>query len=99
LFDSSSSLFFQEPLEELYLYLWLDNNNTTTTLFANRAAAATTDGVAAARRDREKRRMYGQLEPNGNPFIPFSVETYSRLGKPVSIFFRQLGLEAKEAGR
>jgi hypothetical protein len=32
---------------------------------SNRAAAATTDGAAAARRDREKRRTYGQLEPNG----------------------------------
>jgi hypothetical protein len=48
---------------------------------SNRAAAATMDGAAAARRDRENRRTYGQLEPNGYPFIPFSVETYGRLGK------------------
>jgi hypothetical protein len=66
---------------------------------ANRAAAATTDGTAAARRDREKRRTYGQLEPNGYPFIPFSVETYGRLGKPAISFLGQLGLKAKEAGR
>jgi hypothetical protein len=46
---------------------------------SNRAAAATTDGAAAARRDREKRRRYSQLEPNGYPFIPFSVETHSHL--------------------
>jgi hypothetical protein len=65
---------------------------------ANRAAAAT-DGAAAARRDREKRRTYGQQEPNGYPFIPFSIETYSRLGKPAISFLGQLGLEAKEAGR
>jgi hypothetical protein len=65
---------------------------------ANRAAA-TTDGAAAARRNREKRRTYGQLEPNGYPFIPFSVETYGRLGKPAISFLEQLGLEAKEAGR
>jgi hypothetical protein len=63
---------------------------------ANRAAAATTDD--AARRDREKRRTYGQLEPNGYPFIPFTVETYGRLGKLAISFLRQLGLEAKEAG-
>jgi hypothetical protein len=49
--------------------------------------------TAAARRDREKRRTYGQLEPNGYPFIPFS------LGKPAISFLGQLGLEAKEAGR
>jgi hypothetical protein len=67
---------------------------------ANRAAAAaTTDGAVAAQRDREKRRTYGQLEPHGYPFIPFSVETYSRLGKPAISFLGQLGLEAKEAGR
>jgi hypothetical protein len=66
---------------------------------SNRAAAATTDGAAAARRDREKRRTYGQLEPNGYPFIPFSVETYGRLGKPAISLLGQLGLEAKEAGR
>jgi hypothetical protein len=68
---------------------------------ANRAAAATTDGAAAARRDREKRRTYGQLEPNGYPLIPFSIETYGRLGKPAISFLGQLGLslEAKEAGR
>jgi hypothetical protein len=65
---------------------------------ANRAAAATTDSAAAARRDREKRGTYGQLEPNGYPIIPFSMETYGRLGKPAIIFRRQLGLEAKEAG-
>jgi hypothetical protein len=62
---------------------------------SNRAAAATTDGAAAARRDREKRRTYGQLEPNGYPFILFSVETYSRPGKPAISFLGQLGLEAK----
>jgi hypothetical protein len=66
---------------------------------ANRAAAATTDGAAVARRDWEKRRTYGQLELNGYPFIPFSVETYGRLGKPAISVRRQLGLEAKEAGR
>jgi hypothetical protein len=66
---------------------------------ANRAAAATTYGAAAARRDREKRQTYGQLEPNGYPFIPFSVETYGCLGKPAISFLGQLGKEAEVAGR
>jgi hypothetical protein len=57
------------------------------------------DRAAAARRDREKSRTYGQLEPNGYPFIPFSMETYGRLGKPAISFLGQLGLEAKEAWR
>jgi hypothetical protein len=35
----------------------------------------------------------------GTPFIPFSVETYGRLGKPAISFLGQLGMEAKEAGR
>jgi hypothetical protein len=65
----------------------------------NRAAAETTDGAAAARRDREKGWTYGQLEPNGYPFIPFPVEPYGRLGKPAISFLGQLGLQAKEAGR
>jgi hypothetical protein len=61
---------------------------------SNRAAAATTDGAAAARRDREKRWTYGHLEPNGFPFIPLSLETCGRLGKPAISFLGQLGLEA-----
>jgi hypothetical protein len=97
--------------EEQYRY---NNNNSTACRswtcpsrisgVAYRAAAATrcNDGWrsrAAARRDWEKRRTYGQLEPNGYPFIPFSIETYDRLGKPAISFLGQLGLEAKEAGR
>jgi hypothetical protein len=66
---------------------------------ANRAAAAMTDNAAATRKDREKRRRYGELEPNGYPFTPFSVETYVHLGKPAISCLGQLGLEAKEAGR
>jgi hypothetical protein len=64
----------------------------------SRAAAATTDGAATARRDREKRRTYGQLEPNEFPLSPFSVETYGRLGKPAISFLGKLGKEAEETG-
>jgi hypothetical protein len=66
---------------------------------ANRVAAAMTVSTAAARRDREKRRTYGQLEPNGYPFIRFSGETCGRLGEPAISFLGQLGKEAEEAGR
>jgi hypothetical protein len=47
------------------------------------------DGAAAAQRDREK--TYGQLEPNGYPFIQFSAETYDHLRKPAISFLGQLG--------
>jgi hypothetical protein len=35
----------------------------------------------------------------GTPFIPFSVETYGRLGEPAICLLGQLGTEAEEAGR
>jgi hypothetical protein len=66
---------------------------------ANHAAAATTDGAAASQRDREKRRTYGQLEPNGDPFIPFLVQTYSQMGKPaISLARRRRRQGARLAG-
>ena len=65
---------------------------------ANRAAAANSDGAAAARRDAEKRRAYNRLEPNGYPFVPFSVETYGRLGKPAIALLGRLGVEAAGVG-
>jgi hypothetical protein len=43
-------------------------------------AAATTAGAAAARRDQQKRATYARVEPTGFPFVPFSVESYGRLG-------------------
>ena len=65
---------------------------------ASRAAAANSDGAAAARRDAEKRRAYNRLEPNGYPFVPFSVETYGRLGKPAIALLGRLGVEAAGVG-
>ena len=65
---------------------------------ANRAAAANSDGAAAARRDAEKRRAYNRLQPNGYPFVPFSVETYGRLGKPAIALLGRLGVEAAGVG-
>jgi hypothetical protein len=65
---------------------------------ANRAAAALTDGAAAARWDSDKRRAYNTLEPHGCPFIPFSVDTYGRLGKHAISLLGQLAVEAREVG-
>jgi hypothetical protein len=65
---------------------------------ANLRAAATTYGAAAARRDREKRRTYGQLEPNGYPFISFSVETYAQAGHQLSRTARLEGEGGKAQG-
>jgi hypothetical protein len=69
--------------------------------FANQTAAAMTDASAVARLDREKQRTYSRLEPNGYPFIPFSLENYGLLGKPAitPAFLGQLGQEAEDTGR
>jgi hypothetical protein len=75
----------------------VDMSMTQPSGVASRRAAATMDGTAAARRHREKRRTYGQLEPKGYPFIPFSVETYGRLGKLAISFLGQLGGEGGRA--
>jgi hypothetical protein len=72
--------------------------------FANQiwTAAAMTDASEVARLDREKQRTCSKLEPNGYPFIPFSLENYGLLGKPAvrPAFLGQLpGQEAEETGR
>jgi hypothetical protein len=55
------------------------------------AAAVTTAGAAAARRDQQKRAMYSRVEPNGYPFVPFSVESYGRAGHPAMKLLHALG--------
>jgi hypothetical protein len=57
---------------------------------------AATDGAAGAQRDAEKLRAYIWL--NGYTLLPFSVETYGRLGKPAVAFLGMLGAEAVAAG-
>jgi hypothetical protein len=44
--------------------------------------AATTAGAAASHRGQQKRTAYARVEPHGYGFVPFSVETYGRLGQP-----------------
>jgi hypothetical protein len=47
-----------------------------------RTAAAQTDGGAAARRDVDKTSQYGGYGPGCYHFVPLTVGTYRRLGKP-----------------
>jgi hypothetical protein len=65
---------------------------------ANLAAAVLTDGAAAAWWDSDNRWAHNRLEPHGFPFIPFSVDTYGRLGKHAISLLGQLAVEAGEAG-
>jgi hypothetical protein len=47
-----------------------------------RRAAAATAGAAAAIRDQQKRTQYRNYGDTAFRFVPLSVETYGRLGKP-----------------
>jgi hypothetical protein len=62
------------------------------------AAAARMAGAAAARRDQQKRATYSRVEPNGYPFVPFSVESYGRIGQPAMKLLHALGDEAAGPG-
>jgi hypothetical protein len=64
---------------------------------ALRAASDATDGSAAARRNAEMSCAYNRQAPNGYPRVPFSVETYGRLGKTAIGFLGRLGAEAVAA--
>jgi hypothetical protein len=63
------------------------------------AVAATTADASAARRDQQKRATYSRVEPNGYPFVPFSVESYGRIGQPAMKLLHALGDEAAGPGR
>jgi hypothetical protein len=60
--------------------------------------AATTAGAAASHRDQQKRTAYARVEPNGYGFVPFSVESYGRLGHPAIKLLHDLGEEAAGPG-
>jgi hypothetical protein len=60
--------------------------------------AADTAGAAASFPDQQKKAAYARVEPNGYGFVPFSVETYGRLGQPAMKLLHQLGDEAAGAG-
>jgi hypothetical protein len=56
--------------------------------------AAITAGAAASHQDQQKRTAYARVEPNGYGFIPFSVESYGRIGQPAMKLLHGLGEEA-----
>jgi hypothetical protein len=61
-------------------------------------AAAAMAGAAAARRDQQKRAAYSPVELNGYMFVPFSMESYGRLGQPAMALLHQLWDEATGPG-
>jgi hypothetical protein len=62
------------------------------------SAAATAAGAAVARREQQKHATYSRVEPNGYPFVPFSVESYGRISQPVMKLLHALGDEAAGPG-
>ena len=60
--------------------------------------AARADGAAAAERDAKKRAKYATSDPAGYTFVPLSVESYGRLGKPAMQLLADLASEAELAG-
>jgi hypothetical protein len=54
-------------------------------------------GAAGSFCDHQKVTAYARAEPNGYGFVPFSVETYGRLGQLAMKLLHQLGNEAAGA--
>jgi hypothetical protein len=61
-------------------------------------AEATTAGAAAAWRDQQKQATYARVEPNGFPFVPFSMESYGNLGQPAMKLLHALSDDAAGPG-
>jgi hypothetical protein len=59
---------------------------------------ATTAAAPASHWDQQKRTAYARVEPHGYGFVPFSVETYGRLGQPEMKLLHLLGHEAAGPG-
>jgi hypothetical protein len=59
---------------------------------------AQTDGGAAARRDVEKTSQYRRFGPGCYHFVPLTVETYGRLGKPLMKLITDVGASAAQQG-
>jgi hypothetical protein len=60
--------------------------------------AARSVGGAAAARDQAKRVRYATADPNGYAFIPLSVETFGRMGKPAMELLNTLATAAAAGG-
>ena len=55
-------------------------------------------GGASPLRDAAKRAKYTSADPNGYVFIPLSMESYSRLGKPAMSMLNTLAATATASG-
>ena len=64
---------------------------------SHKAAAAARDGAAAEKRDGEKTAAYAARGDSSFKFIPFSVGSLGRLGKPAISFVARLGRKASAA--
>jgi len=60
--------------------------------------AARQPGKAAAQRDAEKIAKYASADPNGYTFIPLSMESFGRLGKPAMQLLNRLATTAADSG-
>jgi hypothetical protein len=64
-----------------------------------RRAAANSAGAAAALRDEQKRRQYRLQGSTGYLFVPLTLETYGRLGKPLMSLLGDVGQLAADRGQ
>jgi hypothetical protein len=62
------------------------------------APVATTAGAAGARRDKQKCATYSRVEPKDFLFVPFSFESYGRIGQPAMKLLHAQGDEAAGPG-
>jgi hypothetical protein len=53
-------------------------------------------GAATSHCDQQRRTAYARVEPHGYGIVPFSVETYGRLGQPAMMLLQLLVDEAAD---
>ena len=63
-----------------------------------RKKASEQEGAAAAARDKRKRKDHAQDGTPGNTFVPFSIESYGRLGVEADKLLKDLATEAASTG-
>ena len=63
-----------------------------------RVGASKTPGAAAEERDKQKRRYHEQNGTPGYSFVPFSVESYGRLGRPAESLLKDMADRAASTG-
>jgi hypothetical protein len=65
----------------------------------SRHAAASTAGAAAAHREEQKRRQYRRQRSTEYLFVPLTLETHGRLGKPLMRLLGDAGQLAADWGK